>query len=417
VKPRSARTWTALGWAAWAIYSLVMVVLAFKREKHVVAAYYEAARAWWSSKEIYSNSGGGFLYLPQAAMLFSPFAFLPARVGEACWRLICLGLCAVALRRLSRLSSSSQAGFLFAGGTVLVLLPLAGSAATGQINVLLGAAMTLAACDLARSRWWPAALWLGLVFICKPPAVVMVLLAGAVYGPLWSVSLPRGAEQHVPEVRGLERFIGPISWRLAIVLVVLACVPFAHPDPSYVAGEYRKFLDMLRVAGSPVRGNFQDLVALMESFRIHISDTGYTVIRAGFAVITLGLCLLARSRMGARAGAIYLLAFAAAYFMVANPRTEGLTYCILAMPLVVFTSAEFLGRRWGWYVILLAICILLGAARVMTGFSKEGTPFARAMWVRPAGALIFAAYLCAHIIRGRPRLPLDEPDHGDHALA
>jgi hypothetical protein len=121
--------------------------------------------------------------------------------------------------------------------------------------------------------------------------------------------------------------------------------------------------------------------------------------------------------MGPRAGAIYLLAFAAAYFMVANPRTEGLTYCILAMPLVVFTSAEFLGRRWGWYSILLAICILLGAARVMAGFSREGTPFDRAMWVRPAGALIFAAYLCAHVIRGRARLPLDEPDRGDRALA
>jgi hypothetical protein len=53
----------------------------------------------------------------------------------------------------------------------------------------------------------------------------------------------------------------------------------------------------------------------------------------------------------------------------------------------------------------------------MSRFSKEGTPFARAMGVRPAGALIFAAYLCAHVIRGRPRLPLDEPDHGDHALA
>jgi hypothetical protein len=389
------------------IYSLVMAGLAFKRENHVVAAYYEAARAWWSSKEIYGTSGGGFLYLPQAAMLFAPFAFLPTKVGEACWRLICLGLCALALRRLSRLSSSSQGGFLFVGATLLVLLPLAGSATTGQINVLLGAAMTLAACDLARARWWPAALWLGLVFICKPPAIVMVLLAGAVYGPLWSLSLPRGAEQHVPEVRGFERFIGPISWRLAIILLLLACVPFVHPHPAYVAAEYRSFFDMLHVAGSPVRGDYQDLVALLESFRIHISDTCYTVIRVVFALVTLALCLLARARMGTRAGGIYLLAFAAAYFMVANPRTEGLTYCILAMPLVVFTSAEFLGRRWGWYAILLAICILLGAARVLTGFSQPGSPFARAMWVRPAAALIFAAYLCTHVIRGRPRLPLE----------
>jgi hypothetical protein len=294
------------------------------------------------------------------------------------------------------------------GGTIGLLLPLAGSAATGQMNVLLGAAMMLAACDLGRLRWWSAALWLGLVFVCKPPAMVMVLLAGAMYGPLWSISLRGGAELLVSERRGFERFIGPISWRLGIVLWLLLCLPFAHPNPSYVAGEYRTFFDMLRVAGSPVRSDFQDLVALLESFRIHISDSGYTLIRVVFAVITLGLCLLARSRMGCRAGAIYLLSFAAAYFAVANPRTEGLTYCIVAMPLVVFTAAEFLNRHWAWWAILLTICVLLGVARVLAGYGDEGTPFARGVWIRPALTLIFAAYLCAHVVQRRHRLPLDE---------
>ena len=403
------RAWETLGWVAWASFTIVMAVLAFTRPKHVIGAYYEGVQNWWSSHEIYSNTGTGFLYLPQAAILFSPFALLPAKLGEATWRIVSLALFALALRRLSRLASTSRAGFLFGIGTLLVQLPLAGSASTGQFNVLLAAAITFAVCDLADARWWRAALWLGVVFICKPPAIVLVVLAGAMYGPLWSPSRPRPAQNPVSQVSNFERFIGPISWRLAIVLAVIACVAFAHPNPSYVASEYRTFFHMLGIAGSPVRGEFQDLVALFESFHLHISDLGYTVIRLLFAVTTLAFCLLAHTRMGERAGAIYLLALGTAYLMVANPRTEGLTYCIVAMPLVVFTAAEFVTGRWGWAVLLVVICILLGAARVVVGFSNPGTVFARGMWVRPAVTLVFVAYLCADVIRSRARLPLLEP--------
>jgi hypothetical protein len=411
VGPGKDRAWETFGWVAWASFTIVMAVLAFTRPKHVIGAYYEGVQNWWSSHEIYSNTGTGFLYLPQAAILFSPFALLPAKVGEACWRIVCVGLFALALRRLSRLASAPHAGFLFGIGTLLVQLPLAGSASTGQFNVLLAAAITFAVCDLADARWWQAALWLGVVFISKPPAIVLVVLAGAVYGPLWSLTRPRHARDSdsISEVSGFARIMGPISWRFGVVLTLIACVPFAHPNPSYVVGEYRTFFHMLGIAGSPVRGEFQDLVALFESFHLHISDLGYTVIRLLFAVATLALCLLARARTGEHGGAIYLLGLGTAYLMVANPRTEGLTYCIVAMPLVVFAAAELVNRRWGWGAVLALICILLGAARIVVGFSNPGTVFARGMWVRPAVTLIFAAYLATNIVRKLMWLPLQEP--------
>ena len=66
--------------------------------KHTVSpVYWLASRQWWASQEMYGSKEmtlqgrHGFLYFPQAAVLFTPFAYLPLAVSEVLWRGLGLG--------------------------------------------------------------------------------------------------------------------------------------------------------------------------------------------------------------------------------------------------------------------------------------------------------------------------------------
>ena len=83
---------------------------------------------------------------------------------------------------VSLASRDERLFFELVGPALLLILP-AGSAAlrNGQASTLLLASMLLAAVAMAQRRWWPAAVLLGLALAVKPLAIVLLLLAGALY--------------------------------------------------------------------------------------------------------------------------------------------------------------------------------------------------------------------------------------------
>lgn len=221
---QNSRRWTPTAtWALWAILAVVICGFYLKQQYRSVAINYRnAAMAWRASEEMYNTNGDGFLYLPQAALVFLPLTYLPVPVGDVIWRLIGMAWLALALRSLCRLlhPAASDAMFWIVS---LVTLPLAFSALrNGQSTIHMTAAMLSAAHALAQKEWTKAAFWLCLGMAFKPLIVVMLLLAGAVY----------------PALR----------LRLVAGIVLLALSPFLMQWPAYVVDQYQDMLAMLRIS-------------------------------------------------------------------------------------------------------------------------------------------------------------------------
>src|SRR3990172_7891217 len=87
-----------LGWVALFLVTAAIIMAGSSRS--VVSAYRTAALSWFAGQGLYDGSGvGGFVYFPQAAILFAPFAMIPQTMGEVFWRLVNLGVFAVGLRQ------------------------------------------------------------------------------------------------------------------------------------------------------------------------------------------------------------------------------------------------------------------------------------------------------------------------------
>ena len=148
---------------AWAFLFAVTAVLVLAGSRRTVTGNYrEAACLWFLGKDLYENTirtGHGILYLPQAAILFAPFTWLPYAVGEIAWRAVSISAFAAGLRRYASLAGRDSGAELFPLMTALSL-PLAFSCArNGQSTLLISALMMLAVADLADRRWWRAAAW------------------------------------------------------------------------------------------------------------------------------------------------------------------------------------------------------------------------------------------------------------------
>lgn len=89
------------------------------------------------SQDVYRLSDAhGFQYFPQAAIIYSAFAWLPPPVGEAAWRWCTLALFVSALWRLARAVREGEApGGAFLLITLLVLPATLPSARNGQVNL------------------------------------------------------------------------------------------------------------------------------------------------------------------------------------------------------------------------------------------------------------------------------------------
>jgi hypothetical protein len=367
-------------WHVWAgAFVVLALVIVFQAHlSHVTSTYFPTAETWWSSSgDIYDAGRAGYLYLPQSVWLFSPFLALPAgHVREIGWRFFGLLLFAFGLRRVARRVGPGPGDVRFEWGTALVLVAAGSSAHNGQTNMHLAGLMLHAAADLMDGRWWRASalLWLGM--LAKPVALVMVLLAGALYRPA-----------RVP---------------LLVGLIVFLALPFVHPHPSYVLRQLHLAAAKLRRASQPGTKPYEDAVGLLRTLGVHLPQLARTALAAGAALVTLGLTALG-IRRGSRAQGAWLLAsFAACYLMLFNPRTETNSYVILVPVPAVLAAVAFERRRWGTWTLMVLACLALGT-------ENYGTPVHEATHylVKPAVALLLWLGLAVRLrsLRARPLLP------------
>jgi alpha-1,2-mannosyltransferase len=329
----------------WAVMALVVfTIVAIQPDKRTATLEYQkASTRWWDSDNLYKGKNN-YLYLPQAAMLYTPFNVLPKRVGEPLWRMVCLGSLAFALWAAARHLAPERVGAFFLIATLLVLPCSLSSARNGQVNMPLAAIYLVTALALARQRWHLAAILLALSLALKPISVVPILLCGVLF----------------------PRTILP----LILWLGLMFAAAYLHPDPQYVTGQYRVFWEKLTGASAkPTGQTWSDFAGMLDKFHLTISQTDQTYVRAGAAVLTFGLCLLAVWKTSdALRRALTVMFFAVIYLMLFNPRTETNSYIILG--------------------IFIA---LLGAYAVVA----DQVPLPSLAWILAAVALLSMGYLAA----------------------
>ncbi len=368
-------------WIGWAALFLVMAAFIVSGSgRTVVPAYREGAVSWLAGEIIYKHPGvGGFVYLPQAAILFVPFSMLPVLVGEVFWRLVNIGVFALGIRGLARLAGERSERDLFPLMT-LVSIPLAWDCArNGQATLALTGLMLLSIVAVARSRWWRATLWLSLGVAVKPLAIVLVLL-----------------------IMAIDR---PMTWRVLLGMAAVALAPFATQHPAYVLQQYSAFLHSTTMAahvGVVVQGWSSPFSALRLA-GVDLPEHVQTALRLAAAFATLALCVLARRRHDAARSAIFVFSLAVVYLMLFSPRTENNTYAMLGPAIAVFLAGAFLiEKRPGEGLLLGGIAAALLGSRLL---ERLLTPHADTSWVSPLMAACFAAYLLVRLFSDPAKLP------------
>lgn len=393
---RRRLSWGVLLWVA--VMVGVSVLVAWSLSRHptahtVTGAYRSASLHWWAGKDIYGKGIGGFLYLPQSAILYSPFALAPVPLGDVIWRCVCLAVLAFAVYRLSQLLSGIlQRPDTFFWLTLITLPMLFGNSRNGQMNLMLAGLQIIAFGEVAERRWWNAAATLALAVAFKPLAMVPALLVGLFhFRAMW--------------------------WRLAITFLIMLGAPFLFQRPDYVAFTYAGFLQKMHGAGAavtPQQFGAADLGGLLDSIGLYPGHAVFTVIRGVGALVTLWLGWRASKLRDRRSAALMLLALSSMYLLLFNPRTEGLTY-VVAAPIVAALAllAWQDGRRraaWAltglnvlWAVQFELINDLLRIVHAVDQISQHThVPFhaVKCIWLTPLTALVFSVYLCTLLLRG-----------------
>ncbi|CAN5837732.1 hypothetical protein BH11PLA1_BH11PLA1_18730 [soil metagenome] len=448
----SSRSSTA-AWCAWGGYAAVRGVLgalsvrtdpatgALFAKGSVTDNYRLAAHAWTHGEQMYFPGARGWLYPPQGAMVFVPFEVLPMRIGEAAWRAASIGLMAwgawrlaaalalIAERTLSNASFPSpgqpalarsphpplvSAATFFPLLTLLLIASCDGSARNGQVNLPLAACLALAAAACVRAAllesspiaqldpkplahaaanraawsWWEVSGWCLLGLMLKIIMIVPILLCAAV-------------------------FLRRLGWRLLIITGVFAVLPFAHPDLQYVATQYELAFAKVKEAFNFRGDQYADLGGALTDLGLTPPEPLMQGIRVLAAALTLALCGLAARRLGPARAGVAILCLGAPYLMLMNARTEGVSYCILAVPVAALGAWEIVNSRRvptragvaGLTVplTLIALAILLVAAHVITGpiFGRS-----KDFLLRPLCAAAFYGLVSMQLVRGSFLAPL-----------
>jgi len=351
----------------WVLFALIVgIIVAARPDKRTVTPEYrQASEKWWAGKESpYDMSQWGYLYLPQEAILYTPYQILPKRIGEPLWRWTGLALLAAGLWRVAGLMNGTERHRLFLAATILVIPSSLSSASNGQVNLPLAGVMLLSVADLARARWSAATLWLLLAVMLKPIALAPALLAAACYAPL--------------------------RLRLAGGFLLCLAAAWIHPDPAYVTAEYRHFWEKLLLAGQPAQNTFSDFFGMLWRWGLHPSPTIISLTRAVAAVAALVFSLrvmrLSRGNLPAQAFGVMLLA--AIYLMLFNPRTEENSYVILGGFTALLAGRAILAETGRTALLLTLFCLMLA----VECYGHPIFPLTK-IWFKPLATLIFLTAL------------------------
>jgi hypothetical protein len=379
MRQRAIEGASAAACAAWGVLFLIVAgIVVLGGDRTVTHHYWGAGANWLAARPLYDGGVVAFIYLPHAAVLFTPFALMPFQVAEVSWRFLTIGAYAYGVWRLACLSDRERASDLFPMMT-LVCLPVAfDSARNGQATLLVTALMIAAVEDLARQRWTRAAVWLYLSVCIKPLGVFLLVLTALLYRPM--------------------------RVRLLAGLAIVAPLPFLAQRPDYVVSQYQAGAHMAVAIASVAPPEYSHVFSLMTVAGIRPSATLQAVIRILAAVATVAACLFAVRRHTPAQTAVWLFVFHACAITLFSPRTELTTYAALAPAIAVLCARAWrIERRHLAGAALMSLAVVTALSYELGRLLLPGHP---PTWPAPLMAVCFTIYA---LRRARIPSPLNVP--------
>jgi hypothetical protein len=361
--------WNTLAWSILGIVfaGMALYLILNPTRTGVVPAYRFASTHWWISESMYPGGTHGFLYLPQFAVLFTPFNLIqPPVLGEILWRAMGFGLFSLALFRLASVFGPihspvqllppllSQPAFSF---FLIVLLAVPASLASinnGQTNLPLSACLVLTFLAIRDQKWATASALLTVCLVLKPLALAPWLLAFAVFSPI-----------RLPLLAGLP---------------ALLLVGFIHPNPAYAWSQWLEFGVKLFHSYTPENLRVSDIFGMLEKAGIPNVFPVNSISRALGSLAALAFVWIRFRQRGLAQGSWALALVTVLVLTIFNPRAETNSY-VLVSPLLAYVAVSYFlqpsGTKLpGW--ILSAVCLGL----MCDGMSKP-IYLATDVWLKP----------------------------------
>jgi hypothetical protein len=321
----------------------------------------------------------------------SPLAALGHRAGGVLWGWLNLavygaGLWAFAREVVPRRWSAERTACFLALGALGGLPGLW----NGQSNALVVGLLLLGTAALLRRRWWRAAFLIGGSVAVKLTPLAPALLLCA----LW----PRR-----------------LAGRLAVVLAVMAAVPFLTRPPDVVLHHYRDWFAHLASSSHKRWPGFRDAWTVWQVLRSIGGEPGpidlkepldspvYRALQLLTAAAALGWCLWRRRRVRSRRWlATVTLSMGLTWLMLFGPAVEHATYVFLAPPLCWALLEGQGGRAGRWLIRMAFVFIMLLGWGTLTRPLRDRLPVL--LVALPLGAALFLVWLLAYADPNRQTL-------------
>lgn len=349
-----------IGVLAWTVPLVAIAVGVLRREpgeRSLDPVYRWGVDAWRMHLDLYLAYGGDYmlqcmapygrflqprmgleyLYPPSFLMLYKPFVLAPVPWGEIVWRCLGAGGMAALLARLMRVQSRPWNHFDFVLLSIGVLPVSLGAIQGGQANVVIAVCLLGATLAMVQGRAVRAGLWLALGCGIKPFMLAPV---------------------------GLAFVLCPASL-LGVVLGALLVfgVPFLTAPVDYVLDQYMLFArNTLGPCLNAQQDRFADINGLLRMMDMPMQGWVSSGTRALAGLLCAAWMLRVRTRMSRADAAMTWLAVSAGYLMLCNPLTEANSYCLLAVPMVLFAwrwiDAGHGAAGWGSFLALMGMGLL-----------------------------------------------------------
>jgi alpha-1,2-mannosyltransferase len=332
---------------AYLVWLILLVAVGVKAlvspEMHSVWPVFATGSGhWWKGQSLYGYYPGLdlFRYSPTFAVLLTPLALLPLRLGGCLWGALNVGLLLASLQAVQR--HILPGNFGPRGRSAFLLLAAAMAVAMVwnlQGNALILALVTLGAVAIAKQRWWAAAFLLAAPVFFKvwPLAAVLLLIA------CW----PR-----------------QLAGRFALAFAAFALVPFLTASPTAVVAAHAEWSHYLTLTSAWRWPGHRDAWTVWEAIATPVNPQAYRLLQALLALGALALCLRCRFRpVSQRQLLTVVLGSWVCWQLLVGPGTERNTYGLIA-PLmswgVVFAWKERQGRLCVGLSCLLLLLFSIG---------------------------------------------------------
>jgi hypothetical protein len=376
------------GWMAWAVLLvfLSIVLAAVPERSGVTSVYREALRNWLAGRDLYNDSGHGFLYLPASVALYFPLLLKPPIIGEILWRCFTVGTFAWGTWRFSRLAAGwfgrPVFGILSVVGAILALP----GGRNGQTTLPMAGLLMIAAAEAAAGRDGRVGLAAVGSLLLKPLSLPAMLLLAA--------CRPRS-----------------IPLMLVGTLAVLAA-PFLAPGHDWIWRQYGGFWNVLTLSEKMSSEAWATLAGAAAVFGTPLPDLLRTGLSLTAAAITLGGCLFAWRSLPPAEAATTMYSLAMLWIMLFSPRTENNTYACIAPTLGLAIAAGLHGvgpAGTGRSRSRAAVAMLVAAAVIGSyELGKLLVPGVRAVWLAPMATVFLILDTWWGLFVGR-RLRADPP--------